>query len=50
MVEFGTVSGNYSRYQMAMNRTYNVGVGGWDGTIYEAWMTNLEPCETYYYR
>ena len=50
LVQYGNVSGNYTRVQAATNRTYDVGIGGWKGTIYEAWMTDLDQCQTYYYR
>ncbi|UJR07145.1 hypothetical protein I4U23_011433 [Adineta vaga] len=49
-VQYGTISRNYTSMQLATNRTYDVGIGGWKGTIYEAWMTNLEQCQVYYYR
>lgn len=49
-VQYGSVSGNYTYVQAATNRTYDVGIGGWKGTIYEAWMTGLNRCQTYYYR
>lgn len=49
-VQYGKTSGSYIYEQAAKNRTYNVGIGGWDGTIYEAWMTGLDQCQTYYYK
>lgn len=49
-VRYGNVSGSYTYEQAAKNRTYDVGIGGWKGTIYEAWMTNLNQCQTYYYQ
>ncbi|CAF4007799.1 unnamed protein product [Adineta steineri] len=50
LVRYGTISGNYTHMQAATNRTYDVGIGGWKGTIFEAWMTELEQCQIYYYR
>jgi hypothetical protein len=49
-VQYGKVSSSYIYTQAATNRTYDVGIGGWKGTIYEAWMTGLDQCQTYYYR
>ncbi|CAM4827731.1 unnamed protein product [Rotaria magnacalcarata] len=49
-VQYGNARGSYIYEQKATNRTYNVGIGGWKGTIYEAWMTNLNQCQTFYYR
>ncbi|CAF1431275.1 unnamed protein product [Adineta ricciae] len=49
-VRYGTVSGSYIYTQAATNRTYDVGIGGWKGTIYEARMITLQPCQIYYYR
>ncbi|CAF0749803.1 unnamed protein product [Rotaria sordida] len=49
-VRYGNASGRYSFQQVAKNRTYDVGIGGWKGTIYEAWMTSLDQCQTYYYK
>ena len=49
-VRYGNVSGSYSFMQVAKNRTYDVGIDGWKGTIYEAWMTGLTQCQTYYYK
>jgi hypothetical protein len=49
-VRYGNVSGSYTYMKAATNRTYDVGIGGWKGTIYEAWMTGLDQCQIYYYR
>jgi hypothetical protein len=49
-VQYGDVSGSYIYEKAAKNRTYDVGIGGWKGTIYEAWMTDLDECQTYYYK
>ncbi len=49
-VQYGNVSGSYTHEKVAKNRTYDVGIGGWKGTIYEAWMTDLDQCQTYYYK
>jgi hypothetical protein len=49
-VQYGNVSGSYTQEKAAKNRTYDVGIGGWKGTIYEAWMTDLDQCQIYYYK